>query len=88
MYWYPEDRALEGFESPRRDKTLQVETVGWRKKSSDRVGEVISIGGMRPVVRGERLLSGRLVVDRKPTFSGLTSREEAYAQIKDESAGD
>lgn len=80
VYWHPGDRPLKGIEVPRPTKRLRIETVGWRERPDNTVGEIVRMGPARPLVPGERLLSGRPVVNRRAVFEGLKSRGEVLSR--------
>ncbi len=88
VYWHPADRPLTGIDVPRATKRLTIETVGWRERPDNTVGEIVRIGPARPLVPGERLLSGRPVVNRRAVFDGLKRRDEvSRRQIEPAASG-
>lgn len=68
LFWHPKDDALDGISTSPPGERLKIETLGWREREDGTIGELVNLRPNRPVITGECLLNGRLVIDYRGTL--------------------
>jgi hypothetical protein len=63
LFWHPKDDALDGIATPPPGPRLKIENVGSRERGDGTVGELVRFRPNRPLIAGECLLGGRLIVN-------------------------